>query len=194
MEGFVWLVLPTYNEAENIEPLVEAALAAAREERARRPPDPDRRRRLAGRHRRDRRPPGRRATTPSRCSTGARARVSDPPTSPASARARGRRRAGAARWTRTSPTTRPTCRACSRRSTAGADLALGSRYVPGGGVENWGLLRRVVSRGGCALRALACSACGSATSRAASSASAARCSSRSSWRPCARTATASRSS
>ena len=33
---------------------------------------------------------------------------------------------------------------------AGADLALGSRYVPGGGVEHWGLLRRVVSRGGSA--------------------------------------------
>lgn len=32
---------------------------------------------------------------------------------------------------------------------AGADLALGSRYVPGGGVENWGALRRAVSRGGC---------------------------------------------
>src|SRR4051812_37957575 len=31
----------------------------------------------------------------------------------------------------------------------GADLALGSRYVPGGGVENWGLVRRFVSRGGC---------------------------------------------
>jgi dolichol-phosphate mannosyltransferase len=29
-----------------------------------------------------------------------------------------------------------------------ADLALGSRYVPGGGVEEWGLLRRVVSEGG----------------------------------------------
>jgi dolichol-phosphate mannosyltransferase len=30
----------------------------------------------------------------------------------------------------------------------GADLALGSRYVPGGGVRNWGLPRRVVSAGG----------------------------------------------
>jgi dolichol-phosphate mannosyltransferase len=29
-----------------------------------------------------------------------------------------------------------------------ADLALGSRYVAGGGVEEWGLLRRIVSRGG----------------------------------------------
>jgi dolichol-phosphate mannosyltransferase len=31
---------------------------------------------------------------------------------------------------------------------AGADLALGSRYVPGGGTRNWGLLRRIVSWGG----------------------------------------------
>jgi len=31
----------------------------------------------------------------------------------------------------------------------GADLALGSRYVAGGGVADWGLLRRIVSRAGC---------------------------------------------
>ena len=31
---------------------------------------------------------------------------------------------------------------------ADADLVLGSRYVPGGGVTDWGLLRRALSRGG----------------------------------------------
>jgi dolichol-phosphate mannosyltransferase len=31
----------------------------------------------------------------------------------------------------------------------GADVVLGSRYVPGGRIPNWGLLRRFVSRGGC---------------------------------------------
>ena len=31
---------------------------------------------------------------------------------------------------------------------AKADLVLGSRYVPGGGVRDWGLARRIVSRGG----------------------------------------------
>lgn len=31
---------------------------------------------------------------------------------------------------------------------AGADLALGSRYVPGGGTRNWGLRRRALSRFG----------------------------------------------
>jgi dolichol-phosphate mannosyltransferase len=30
-----------------------------------------------------------------------------------------------------------------------ADLVLGSRYVAGGGVRNWGRMRRLVSRGGC---------------------------------------------
>ena len=29
-----------------------------------------------------------------------------------------------------------------------ADLVLGSRYVPGGGVRNWGLVRRLIRRGG----------------------------------------------
>jgi dolichol-phosphate mannosyltransferase len=31
----------------------------------------------------------------------------------------------------------------------GADLVLGSRYVPGGKIPNWGLVRRAISRGGC---------------------------------------------
>ena len=33
---------------------------------------------------------------------------------------------------------------------AAADLVLGSRYVPGGGVTSWGRLRRLLSRGGSA--------------------------------------------
>jgi dolichol-phosphate mannosyltransferase len=36
----------------------------------------------------------------------------------------------------------------------GADLALGSRYVPGGGVRNWGLVRRIISRGASVYTAL----------------------------------------
>jgi dolichol-phosphate mannosyltransferase len=35
------------------------------------------------------------------------------------------------------------------RATEDADLVLGSRYVRGGGVRNWGLVRRAISRGGC---------------------------------------------
>jgi dolichol-phosphate mannosyltransferase len=38
---------------------------------------------------------------------------------------------------------------------AGADLAIGSRYVSGGGVSDWSLLRRAISRGGSAYARLA---------------------------------------
>lgn len=37
----------------------------------------------------------------------------------------------------------------------GADVVLGSRYVPGGAIENWGLMRRLISRGGCEYARLA---------------------------------------
>ncbi len=40
-------------------------------------------------------------------------------------------------------------RRCATAVANGADLALGSRYVAGGGVRDWGLARRVISRGGC---------------------------------------------
>jgi len=36
------------------------------------------------------------------------------------------------------------------RARAGADLVLGSRYVAGGGTENWGAVRKLISRGGSA--------------------------------------------
>jgi len=35
-------------------------------------------------------------------------------------------------------------------ATGAADLVLGSRYVPGGGVQDWGTIRRALSRGGSA--------------------------------------------
>src|SRR5205823_3322124 len=34
------------------------------------------------------------------------------------------------------------------RAANGLDLVVGSRYVPGGSVTNWGRLRRMLSRGG----------------------------------------------
>ena len=45
---------------------------------------------------------------------------------------------------------RSTCPRWSARSTASpaTDLVIGSRYVKGGGVRNWGLMRKFVSRGG----------------------------------------------
>jgi dolichol-phosphate mannosyltransferase len=36
----------------------------------------------------------------------------------------------------------------------GADLALGSRYVPGGGIRNWGFVRLLISRGASVYTAL----------------------------------------
>jgi dolichol-phosphate mannosyltransferase len=38
--------------------------------------------------------------------------------------------------------------AVDRDTPGSADLALGSRYVPGGGVSDWGFLRRFISEGG----------------------------------------------
>lgn len=43
------------------------------------------------------------------------------------------------------PADLPRLLACVRD---GADVAIGSRYVAGGGVSDWGLIRRVISRGG----------------------------------------------
>jgi dolichol-phosphate mannosyltransferase len=40
-------------------------------------------------------------------------------------------------------------------ATERADLAIGSRYVPGGGVTEWGAMRRFISRGGSAYARLA---------------------------------------
>jgi dolichol-phosphate mannosyltransferase len=40
-------------------------------------------------------------------------------------------------------------------ATSDADLAIGSRYVPGGGVTEWGPVRRFISRGGSAYARLA---------------------------------------
>jgi dolichol-phosphate mannosyltransferase len=40
-------------------------------------------------------------------------------------------------------------------ATENADLVIGSRYVPGGGVTNWGAIRRFISRGGSAYARLA---------------------------------------
>ena len=59
------------------------------------------------------------------------------------ARARRPMPRSSARWTRTSRTTRPTFRGCSHAATA--DLVIGSRYVPGGRIENWPLRRMLLS-------------------------------------------------
>ena len=141
----VGLILPTYEEAGNVERVVRAALAAL--ERA--APgshrilvvdddSPDGTGRIADAlaaelpavevlHRSERdglgpRLPGRAST--SRCAAA-----------PSSC----------SRWTPTCPTTRRTSGASSTAA-RDADLVLGSRYVPGGRVRDWGLVRRAISR------------------------------------------------
>jgi hypothetical protein len=57
-------------------------------------------------------------------------------------------RDASSRWTPTGRTTRRPARARRPIATATADLVIGSRYVRGGGVVDWGIGRRVISRGG----------------------------------------------
>jgi dolichol-phosphate mannosyltransferase len=148
MWGIVWLIVPTYNEAENIEPLVEAALAPLE---------------LAapGSHRilivDDSSPDG-----TGELADGLAARHEADEVLHRGAR-EGLGPAYLAGFARAieggagaicqmdadfshDPADLPRLLAAI---SAGADVALGSRYVAGGGVEDWGLLRRVVSRTGC---------------------------------------------
>ncbi len=54
-----------------------------------------------------------------------------------------------ARWTPTSATTSTSCRRWFRRSHRGYGLAIGSRYVKGGGITNWPAKRIVTSKVAC---------------------------------------------
>lgn len=140
--GPAWLVLPTYNEAENLEPLVEAA-------RAKLPPSaqvlivddssPDGTgeiaNRLADRH--------------ENVQVLHRARKEG--LGPAYIAGFRQALAGGAGLVLEmdsdfshDPAYLPRLLEAARR----ADVVLGSRYVPGGGVSDWGPLRRAVSRGG----------------------------------------------
>ena len=59
-----------------------------------------------------------------------------------------RTRSSCSRWTATSRTTLRDVPRLIAACEDGADLALGSRWVEGGGTVNWGLVRRLISRGG----------------------------------------------
>ena len=140
--GPAWLVLPTYNEAENLEPLVEAA-------RAKLPPSarvlivddnsPDGTGevadRLAERHE----------------NVEVLHRPHKEGLGPAYIAGFRRALAGGAGFVLEmdsdfshDPAYLPRLLEAARR----ADVVLGSRYVAGGGVTDWGPLRRTVSRGG----------------------------------------------
>jgi dolichol-phosphate mannosyltransferase len=144
MAGSPWVVLPTYNEAGNVEPVVRAVLAAVPDVRVLVVDDasPDGTGEIADRlacelpavevlHR------------PRKAGLG-QAYVS------------GFTRALAAGASHViemdadlshDPADLPRFIDAAR---AGADVVLGSRYVAGGGVEDWDLLRRAISRSGCA--------------------------------------------
>src|SRR5215218_4238137 len=102
--GPAWLVLPTYNEAENLEPLVTAALENL----------PD----------------------------SARVLVVDDNSPDGTGKLADRLAAGEARI--------EVLHRARKEGLGPADVAIGSRYVPGGGVENWSALRQGISRGGSA--------------------------------------------
>jgi dolichol-phosphate mannosyltransferase len=144
MAGTPWVVLPTYNEAGNVEPVVRAVLAALPEVRVLVVDDgsPDGTGEIADRlaaeleavevlHRKGKAGLGQAYVT-----GFARALA-----------------AGASHVIEMDadlshdPGDLPRLLAASL---GGADVVLGSRYVTGGGVEDWDLVRRVLSRGGCA--------------------------------------------
>jgi dolichol-phosphate mannosyltransferase len=140
--GPAWLVLPTYNEAENVEPLVEAA-------RAKLPPSaqllivddnsPDGTGEIADR------------LTERHENVRVLHRAHKEGLGPAYiAGFRAALEGGAAFVLEMDsdfshdPAYLPRLLEAAKR----ADLVLGSRYVPGGGVSDWGPLRRAISRGG----------------------------------------------
>jgi dolichol-phosphate mannosyltransferase len=141
----VWLVLPTYNEAENIEAIVAAALpqlaSTGREHRILVVDDgsPDGTGRIADRL----------AAEDARVEV--LHRTSKDGIGPAYLAGFERALAGGADLVMEmdsdfshDPADIPRLVAAAER----ADLVLGSRYVAGGGVTDWGLLRRLISRGG----------------------------------------------
>jgi dolichol-phosphate mannosyltransferase len=143
MAGSPWVVLPTYNEAENIEPMVRAVLAAL---------------------------PGARVLVVDDSSPDGTGEIADRLAAelPAVSVLHRPRKAGlgqayvsgfahalAAGATHViemdadfshDPEDLPRLLASAD---AGADVVLGSRYVAGGGVTDWGLVRRGISRAGC---------------------------------------------
>jgi dolichol-phosphate mannosyltransferase len=143
MVGSPWVVLPTYNEAENIEPMVRAVLAALPEARVLVVDDSS--------------PDGTGAIADDLAAELPAVSVLHRPRKAGLGRAyvSGFGHALAAGATHVvemdadfshDPEDLPRLLASAD---AGADVVLGSRYVAGGGVTDWGLVRRAISRAGC---------------------------------------------
>ena len=167
LRSAVLVVIPTYNEADNIERIVDRVRAAVPTADVLVVDDnsPD----GTG----DDRRPARRGRRPRcTCCTGRPRRVSAPPTSPASAGGSSAATTCSSRWTPTGRTSPSSCRGCSA-ALADADLVLGSRWVPGGAVVNWPLHRRAALPRAATPTSGSRSGSGSATPPAASARSAA---------------------
>ena len=176
----IWLILPTYDEAGNVERVVAAARAGARARGPRRPSHPRRRRRLPRRDGGDRRP----RSPPSYPAVevlhrtgarGPRARLPRRLRRRAARRRRARARDGRRPLPRPGATSSRLVEAARGRRPR-ARLALRPTAAA---CRDWGPVRRIVSRGGLPVRARGARPATSTTSPAASSASAARCSRRS---------------
>jgi dolichol-phosphate mannosyltransferase len=138
------VVLPTYDEAENLEPLTAAVLAASPDGTGILVVD-------------DRSPDGTGAIADRLAAADERVEVLHRPRKeglgPAYVAGFARALAGGAERIvqmdadfSHDPADVP--RLIAATDAGGADLALGSRYVPGGGVGDWGLVRRAISRSG----------------------------------------------
>jgi dolichol-phosphate mannosyltransferase len=147
MAGPAWLILPTYNEAENLEPLVDAARRALQDA-------PEGFRILVVD---DNSPDGTGAIADRLAAAIEEVEVLHRAGKEGLGRAYlagfdAALRGGAGYVLEMDsdfshdPADIPRLLAAARD---GADLVLGSRYVPGGGAPEWPLLRRAVSRGGC---------------------------------------------
>lgn len=149
MSGPVWLILPTYNEAENLEPIVEAVVPwldrAAPEEGWRilivDDDSPDGTGRIAD------------ALAEELAGVGVMHRAGKGGLGSAYVAGFGHALERGAGYVLEmdadfshDPAYLPALVGAARD---GADLVLGSRYVRGGAVENWNPLRRLISRGGC---------------------------------------------
>ena len=149
------VVLPTYNEAQNIaEVLAQGARCGAATRRSSSsttaaPTAPPTSPRRSGA-----------SSATSRCCGAPGSQVSARPTAPGSAQGLERDHDVLIEMdSDLSARSRRAARRCSPRSTTGADLVIGSRYVPGGTIPNWKLHRRLLSRWGnryAGLRARAC--------------------------------------
>ena len=143
MTGPAWIVVPTYNEAANLEPLLHGVRAAAPEARVLVVDDAS--------------PDGTGALADAIAARDERVEVLHRPGKAGLGVAyvngfAHALRAGAAYVLEMDADLSHDPRDVPRllaAAEAGADLVLGSRYVADGGVEDWDLLRRALSRGGC---------------------------------------------